>query len=319
MRVLVTGGTGFIGAHVVRLLLAEGHEPTVYDQVATGSALEAILPARAFEALDKVAGDITDLPQILRTIKSRKIERVIHLAHILGFADENPTRSIEVNCKGAVNVFEAARTHDVGKVVWAASTAVWGPPSRYPVEYLPDDAAHHPSTIYGACKSFVERIAAHYVAKGGLACNAARFPVTYGPGRARGVATHVTDIVAAAAAGTAYEVPFPDELQNFMYVEDAARCLIALMEAPATGTIVYNVSGTLATVWDFARAAANHAPKARFTRGGGRFEPFAWKYDTSAIERDIGFAPRFSLSDGLAASIAFARGQGLDAGAGSLR
>jgi nucleoside-diphosphate-sugar epimerase len=299
VRCLVTGGAGFLGAHVLRRLLEDDRFVVCYDGLPSPNAVDEVLPPADRSRVIQVSGEITDLPALLRTCQEHRIDTVIHLAHILGIRDENPLRSLEVNCKGAINVFEAATLLGLRRVVWAASTAVWGAPDRYPYEYLPDDAPQYPATVYGMCKSFVERLAEYYRRERGVSSGAARFPVIYGPGRRRGGATYVRDLIVAAVSGERYSVPFPEELQNFLYVEDAARCLVMLSEVDRTETPVYNVSGRLATVWEFAEAARRCAPEANFVKGGGRFEPFAWKYRVDAIQREIGFETRIDLDDGV--------------------
>src|SRR5207244_1660745 len=143
---------------------------------------------------------------------------------------------------------EAASILGLRKVVWSGSNAVYGEPSRYPVQRLPDDAPHYPNTIYGASKSFVERLGDHYARERGVVCNGVRLVIMYGPGRLRGGSMHVSDILDAALRGEPFEVPFAHELQNFLYVVDAARCLALLAEAGRTETLVYNISGEACTV-----------------------------------------------------------------------
>jgi nucleoside-diphosphate-sugar epimerase len=214
--------------------------------------------------------------------------------------DENVTAAIATNCQGAANVFEAAALLGLRKVVWSGSNAVYGEPHRYPVELLPDDAPHYPNTIYGASKSFVERLALHYSEHRGVISNGVRLTILYGPGRTRGGAMHVVDIVFSAVRGEAYEVPFPGELQNFLYVADAARCLAMLAESGPTETLVYNISGEACTVWDYAQTVARVVPEASFSSGGGRFPArMTWRFDTSALGREVGFRPRYSLEAGI--------------------
>lgn len=299
VRVLITGGCGFLGANVTRELLARGHHPVAYDPHVDGNALDQVLNDSERAEVTRVAGDVTDLPLLLRTCQEHRLDTIVHLAFQMGIVDENVTRAVATNCQGAANVFEAAALLGL-KVVWSGSNAVYGEPSHYPVELLPDDAPHYPNTIYGASKSFVERLALHYSEHRGVVCRGVRLTILYGPGRVRGGAMHVVHPVFAALREEPYEVPFPDELQNFLYVRDAADCLVTLAETGPTETIAYNISGATCTVWDYAQTVARVVPGASFTRGGGRFPAhMSWQFDTSGLEGEVGFRPRYSLEDGI--------------------
>lgn len=300
MRFLVTGGCGFLGAHVTRALLARGHDTVVYDQQIHGNALDQVVPAEDLERVARVAGDVVDLPLMLRTCQEHEVDGIAHIAFRMGVVGENVTSAIATNCQGAANVFETAALLGLEKVVWAGSNAVFGEPDRYPADHLADDAPHDPNTIYGASKSFVERLALHFSEQRGVACNGVRLTILYGPGRMRGGAMHVVDIVRAGLRGEPFEVPFAHELQNFLYAADAGRCLAMLAEAGRTETLVYNISGEACTVWDYAQTVAKVVPGASFTAGGGRFPArLSWQFDTSALEREVGFRPEYTLEDGI--------------------
>ncbi len=300
MRFLITGGCGFLGAHVTRELLARNHHAVAYDPQVDGNSLDQVLTGDELERVVRVAGDVTDLPLLLRTCQKHELDGIVHLAFRMGVVGENVTRAIETNCQGAANVFEAAALLGHAKVVWSGSNAVYGEPHRYPVELLPDDAPHYPNTIYGASKSFVERLGLHYAEQRDVVANGVRLVIMYGPGRVRGGAMHVRDILFAALRNEPYDVPFADELQNFLYVADAARCLVTLAEAGRTETLVYNISGEACTVWEYAQTVARVVPGASFTAGGGRFPArLTWRFDTSALEREVGFRPQYSLEAGI--------------------
>jgi UDP-glucose 4-epimerase len=305
VRVLVTGGCGFVGANVVATLLERGHEVVAYDPLITGNSLDLVLDTAARGRVTCVGGDVTDLPLLLRTCQEHAVEAVIHLAFSMGIVGENVSKAIAVNCQGTANVFEAGALLGLRKLVWSGSNAVFGPPSRYATLPLPDDAPHFPDTIYGASKSFVERLAAHYARERGVVSSGARLVIMYGPGRLRGGAMHVVDAFDAARRDEAYEVPFADELQGFLYVADAAECLVLLAEAGQTQTPVYNVAGDTCTVWEYAQTAARAAGGGRFTRGGGVFPAqLTWDISTAALEREVGFRRKHALEAGLAAWLA---------------
>jgi ABC-type sugar transport system ATPase subunit len=109
-----------------------------------------------------VAGDVTDLPLILRATSDARPSRVVHLAATLGASSEtNALRALQVNCEGTINIFEAALAFNVQQVVWASSIAVFGPPRRRPAGEIANDAFHQPNDLYGACKAMNEQLARH--------------------------------------------------------------------------------------------------------------------------------------------------------------
>lgn len=119
MRFLVTGGCGFLGAHVTRELLVRGHHAVAYDPQVQGNTIEGVLTSEELERVDRVAGDVSDLPLLLRTCQDHEVDGIVHLAFRMGVVDENVTSAITTNCQGAANVFEAAALLGLRKVVWS--------------------------------------------------------------------------------------------------------------------------------------------------------------------------------------------------------
>ena len=158
--------------------------------------------------------------------KEYNVEKIIHTAAIIGGAE--PLLTTRVNCDGTVNIFEVARKFNIKKVVFASSIAVFGPQDRYPEEYIPNDAPHFPSSVYGATKSFCEACGRFYFSAHGLDTVAIRLPHIYGLGRTRGIGRQVDDelFIKPVLLGVPGRVPFGDDVHNWLYVEDAARALV---------------------------------------------------------------------------------------------
>lgn len=125
MSYLVTGGTGFVGAHVVRMLAQDGEQVIAYDVNPDKNLLEKLIGKEEREGAMVISGDVTDLAHLIHTCREHYVETVIHTAALLG--SENPYLTVRVNCEGTVNVLEASRILGVKRVVITSSISVFGP------------------------------------------------------------------------------------------------------------------------------------------------------------------------------------------------
>src|SRR6476646_1055174 len=134
MRVLITGGYGFIGAWIIRNLLARGDQVWVYDLREDARRLRLILPEEKVKQVEFVPGDVTDLPGLSAAIAKYEISHVIHLAGLqVPTCRADPILGAKVNVLGTLAVFEAVRLArpQVERLVYASSAAVYGPPELY--------------------------------------------------------------------------------------------------------------------------------------------------------------------------------------------
>lgn len=175
MKVMVTGGAGFIGSHVVDGCLAAGHDVVVLDDLSTGKRSNLDPRARLHVA------DLTDQPAVERVVDAERPEVICHLAAKANVRESmvEPILYAQVNIIGSLSVLEAARKHGVRKVVYASTGgAVYGEP-----EYLPVDEQHpiKPVDPYGASKHHVEHYLFIYGLHFGLDYTILRYPNVYGP------------------------------------------------------------------------------------------------------------------------------------------
>ncbi|MDR0718433.1 MAG: NAD(P)-dependent oxidoreductase [Treponema sp.] len=307
MNYLVTGGTGFIGSYIVRRLLAEGHTVVAHHSHSSETSAQQVLTPDELSRTNVVQGDVTDLDQLIHVCKEYKVERLIHMASMLAAETTGkPPLAVKVNCVGTTNIFEAARQLNIPRVVWASSVAVFGVAADYPYEVLPNDAPHHPKSIYGACKVLCEFMANHYFSEHGVDSIGLRFPVVYGPGRIRGGGMFANEVINKPAIGEKGNVTYCDEPINWLYPDDAARCAVIASQAPRTQTRVFTMSGDLRTLDQVADITRSLIPGADITVNPKKTGK-TFKFDASQLERELGFRPEWSIEAGVKETINYLR------------
>ena len=307
MNYLVTGGTGFVGAYAVKAVVESGHRVTVFDLMPNREYLADVLGASAADEVQLISGDVTDLPALLRAMKSAEAERVVHLAATLSVSSEvNPLRTLKVNCEGTLNVFEAALALGVSKVVWASSVAVFGI-SGDREGFIENNAHHEPTGLYGAVKSFNESLGMHYKNRRGLDNIGLRFTVAYGYGKgltvARGTgANFVTELLEKPAIGEPGVIRNGGDTPDFLYAEDAGRALYMATEAPPCQLSGLTICGSTGSMRDAVALVKRLLPDADLRVEDG-LTIGAMNYDPSVTEAAIGYSPQFTLEDGFRATI----------------
>src|SRR5437660_6740723 len=154
MRILVTGGAGYIGSHAVRLFLSRGHDVWVYDNLSFGH--RAAVPAERL-----VVGDLNELPKLDHLILANRIEAVVHFAAFtyVGESVRDPGKYYQNNLVNTLNLLECLRQNRVGRFVFSSTAATYGVPQRVPIT---EDEPQRPINPYGNSKLAVERALADY-------------------------------------------------------------------------------------------------------------------------------------------------------------
>jgi nucleoside-diphosphate-sugar epimerase len=310
MRVLITGGYGFIGAWIARDLLTRGDEVFAYDLKEDPRRLRLILPEDQIRRVKFVQGDVTDLKGLTDALSKHAITHVIHLAGLqVPTCRADPMLGAKVNVLGTLAVFEAVRAlgQQVQRVVYASSAAVFGGPDKYPAGSQPDDAPLIPSTHYGVFKCCNEGNARIYFQDHGISSVGLRPWTVYGVGRDLGMTSEPTKAIKAALLGRPYHISFGG-WTDFQYVDDVARAFVLSAARPYQGAKSYNLRGDVVTVADFQRALAKVLPEAReLVTVGTQQIAIAYDLSDAAIQRDLGPLPKTSLEDGIRETVTIFR------------
>ena len=295
-RVLVTGGAGFIGSHVADLLLDQGHEVSVFDNLATGRRENVHPRARLHEV------DLRDAEATFRVVEAAQPEYVHHLAAQpnVRISTERPAYDADVNIIGALNLLEACHAVGVKRLVYSSSGgAIYGEHGELP---LTEDAPIVPISPYGVSKYTVELYLKAANVVWGLEYVILRYANVYGPRQdPKGEAGVVSLFTDAMLAGEQPRI-FGDggATRDYVHVSDVARANLAAMSARALNA--YNVGTGVQTsvreLFDALAAVAGFTVEPIYDdpRPG---EIRHSMVDATRLRTDTGWRPEFDLAAGL--------------------
>lgn len=223
MRVLVTGGAGFIGSHVTTVLLQQGHQVTVLDNLSRGFR-ELVPPEASF-----LQADLADATALEAALAGQ--DAVVHMAGLIAVGEsvEQPILFTENNVVNSVRLLEAMRRTGVSKIVFSSSACVYGVPQRLPIRE--EDPLGVQSSPYGASKIAVESYLGTYHQLYGFDCLILRYFNCYGPNELHDPETHaIPNFIRAALERR----PIPlfwkgQQVRDFIYVEDLARAHVDVL------------------------------------------------------------------------------------------
>lgn len=304
MHILVTGGSGFIGSHLVRQLVEQGHRVRVLDNLSSGrrELLGPALPAVVF-----VEGDIRDPATVEAAVQG--VDLIIHLAALVSVIEsvEQPLRAQAINATGTLHVLEAARTAGVRRVVQASSCAVYGNTETLPVS---EAEPPQPLSPYATTKLAAEHLGQLYTHLYGVETVALRFFNVYGPRQdpASPYAAVVPRFIATLRAGQQPTI-YGDGQQSrdFIFVGDIVRALWTAATTPGIGGAVFNVgSGRNWSIIELAQEVglALGVPVDPHFAPARNGEVRHSRADVTLFAERTGFRTQTGLRVGLAATIA---------------
>lgn len=293
MKAIVTGGSGFIGSHLVDLLLAKGHDVVVIDNHSTGRAANL---AHVHDRIRLVEADIAQGGRWQAELTSGSW--VFHLAALADIVPsiQNPEGYFRANVDGTFNLLRAAHSAGIGRLVYAASSSCYGIPDAYPT---PESAEMRPQYPYALTKRLGEELVLHWAQVYKLPALSLRFFNVYGP-RSRTSGTYGAMFgvfLAQKLAGKPFTIVGDGtQTRDFTYVTDVAEAVYAAASSRVVGEVFNVGSGATVSVnriVELLGGSAAYIPK----RPG---EPDMTFADISKIARAIGWRPRIPIERGVA-------------------
>lgn len=232
MKILVTGGAGFIGSHVARLLLKANHDVVILDNLSSSDKNSVEKKAKL------IIGDINDQKKCHEALVG--VDAVIHMAGLIIVPEsvKDPIKYCQNNVIGSITLLEAMRKANVKKIIFSSSACVYGQPEKLPIK---EDAPVHPDNPYGASKASIETYLQTYNAIFGFNCLVLRYFNPYGPGENHKPETHaIPNFIKAVLA----KKPIPlywkgEQVRDFIYIKDLVQAHIDVLSL--TGHQIFNI------------------------------------------------------------------------------
>ena len=308
MKVLVTGGGGFLGSALCRALAARGDRVTAFD----------LRFAPAFEAEERDGltlrrGDITDPSHVMSAVRSAAPDAIIHAAAIVGIkpAVESPRNVLRVNLGGSLNVFEAMQVFGVRRVIHMSSEEVYG---DIPSGVATEDHPTFPVMPYGVTKLATEHLGRSFRDIHGIECINLRISWVYGMSLPRPRVPKV--LVEAIAEGRPFYIPEGgDSRMDHTYEDDFVAGTLLALDHKNHPFDVYNLaSGVAPTLKELVDVLRSIEPTADISVGPGVYKhnetwplPEKGALDSSRAARVFGYRPKYDLRRGLEAYLSACR------------
>lgn len=307
MNILVTGGAGYIGSHMVRMLASRGHTPIVLDSLEYGH--KQAIP----KAVPLIVGNIKDKETLEPVFSEHKVDAVIHFAGYLMVEESvrEPIKYMRNNVIYPLTLLNVMRDFKVDKIIFSSSAAVYGNPQKVPI---PEDHSKNPTSPYGLSKWCFEELLRVFNKDTGVRSISLRYFNACGAsldsqfGEAHVPETHIIPVAIRTAMGgqkefMLYGTDYPTRdgscLRDYIHVEDLAEAHLLALDALSHGhqTDVYNLATGEGTTNKEVVAAVKKATGVNFAvRETGRRagDPHSLVADPSKFKKEFGWRPKYS-------------------------
>ena len=302
MTKLITGGVGYVGSELARILVERGEKVALFDITVNRSRIADIA-----NKCTVIQGDLSNYSQVMNAVKENGVTEIYHLGSMLTNAsDLNPWGSFQTNVIGTYNVLEAARIFNVEKMMFTSTFGTFG---LLLDEVLTDVSVQRPITFYGCGKLYCEGLGRYYSRKFGLDFRSIRYAQMIGPGvRTQGhwAPAMIEDAINGKTNECIYA--YPETAISMIYVKDAARAADMVLQAPrdTIKMMNYNIAGIpeFVTAAELEAALGNrykeakvvYKPDASLEEIGNDFRTLK-KFDDSYARNEWGWYPEYDTVD----------------------
>ena len=297
MNIFITGGSGFLGTHLTKFLINQGHHITIFDNFSNSNS--------KFFSIDNkiriIEGNILDYSKVFDSMKN--MELVIHLAAQISVKDsiENPENTMKINVQGTQNLLESCIENKTSNFIAVSSAAVFGNPSDIP---LTEESLKKPISPYGKSKLMMEEKIIDFSKKHNLNSIILRLFNLYGQGQSPEYAGVITKFLERIREDKPLEIYGKgNQTRDFIHVDDATECInLAIKKLDGNTETIYNVgSGKIISILDLAHLLLKLSGKELPINYKPEIEGDILHSQTSIslVRKELGFEPQISLEEGL--------------------
>ena len=301
--ILITGGSGLVGAYAVQMLLERGERPVIFDVALNERLLGAVGVDTSKVAM--IRGDMADMPALISAIRDNDCDQIIHLAAFLGEeVQRRPYSGVRLNFMGTINVFEAARLENVKRVVFPSSGTVYLGSLGEGVKQIDENISMNPPSVYAATKASCEFMGRAYAKRYNFEFICLRYTGgLYGPSPAALKATReiaIQQMIRAAVKGEAAKINWPYGPAEILYGKDAAKgTVLAVMKDKFKDTLFHIGNADLVSGEDIVQAIRKKYPGSNIeivkTTNPMPYPDSRLSSDFSRAKEQLGYEPDYPI------------------------